>query len=248
MLSILFAFLLPTVAVDYTAHYGSAYQEALDWVQAHEKQLNAQAHYYNIPLNKLTAIVFPELLRYVEWQDLLETEALGVAYVKGGTAWADFSIGVFQMKPSFAETLEQQLSKWPMGAQAFGHLLPNATQAPTAQRQTRLSRLQTLTGQLDYLAAFNAWMRQRVGFGLVAHTPEREVLFLATAYNSGMERTWADLEQRSHCQFFPYGTRYPQEEQHAYSAVAWAYYQATKIPTWHWQPFKGLFWKWGKQQ
>lgn len=239
MLALLLTFLLPTASVDYVAHYGTAYQEALQWVEEREQKVSLQAASYGLEAAPLMAVVFPELLRYVEWQDLLETEALGLAYVEGGCAWADFSIGAFQMKPSFAEALEVSLLEWPEGQRTFGHLLPDPMLAISQQRQARLDRLSTVVGQVDYLCCFYAFMQQRLGFLLVTPTPAQKVAVLATAYNSGFWKSWPALLQASEQQFFPYGTRYPQEGQHAYGAIAASYYQQLPPTSSTWTPF---FW------
>ena len=54
----------------------------------------------------MQAIVFPELMLYNSVKDDIESESLRVLYVQFGKAYADFSVGPFQMKPSFAEEVE----------------------------------------------------------------------------------------------------------------------------------------------
>ena len=55
---------------------------------------------------ELAAILFPELIRYSVYKDFFETQALELLYIDYGKKTADFSIGRFQMKPSFAEAVE----------------------------------------------------------------------------------------------------------------------------------------------
>ena len=59
----------------------------------------------------VTAIVYPELLRYNYIQDFIETSGLELIYMRYGAKTADFSIGHFQMKPSFAEHIEKYIEK-----------------------------------------------------------------------------------------------------------------------------------------
>lgn len=54
---------------------------------------------------RLQAIVFPEIMRYNGLKDGIETESLRTLYVQFGEDYADFSIGLFQMKPCFAQQL-----------------------------------------------------------------------------------------------------------------------------------------------
>ena len=53
------------------------------------------------------AVVHPETERYVRLQDVLETTAVAGTYVVSGSSGFDFSLGPFQMKPSFVEELEK---------------------------------------------------------------------------------------------------------------------------------------------
>lgn len=57
------------------------------------------------------AIVSPELIRWTAFKDFFETTALELLYVKKGKTYADFSIGHFQIKPSFVEQLEAYVSQ-----------------------------------------------------------------------------------------------------------------------------------------
>jgi len=53
------------------------------------------------------AIVFPELVRYSALRDKMEITLLKTLYVNLGEDYANFSIGQFQMKPSFAEMIRR---------------------------------------------------------------------------------------------------------------------------------------------
>lgn len=242
MLFYLLSFLLPTTTTNSVLE-GLEQQSALEWVEEQQASIQSQAAVYGLSSQELLPIIFPELLRYAEWKDLLETEALGMAYVEGGSQWADFSIGPFQMKPSFVETLEQVLLQWPKGQAFFGHLLANPKHSLAQQRQTRLDRLQQLEGQVDYLCCFYAWMQQKVGFQLVASTPTQQIALLATAYNSGFQKDWPALAAAQQQHFFPYGARYPQEGQENYATVALAYYQQLPLAQPSWRALHWPFWK-----
>ena len=56
---------------------------------------------YDSDKNLLAAVIFPELVRYSSFRDLLETGVLEALYIEKGSDVANFSIGKFQMKPSF---------------------------------------------------------------------------------------------------------------------------------------------------
>jgi len=54
------------------------------------------------------AIIFPELVRYSALRDKMEITLLKALYINLGENYANFSIGQFQMKPSFAEMVREQ--------------------------------------------------------------------------------------------------------------------------------------------
>ena len=55
------------------------------------------------------AVVFPELIRYSALRDKIEITLLKSLYIYKGDDYADFSIGQFQMKPSFAELIHKNV-------------------------------------------------------------------------------------------------------------------------------------------
>lgn len=245
MLFYLLSFLLPTPATANSVleNMDMEYQTALQWIEEQQQAVSCKAAVYGLSSQELLPLVFPELLRYSQWKDLLETEALCLAYVEGGKEWADFSIGPFQIKPSFVEVLEEKLGQWPEGQAFFGHLLPNPHHSPSQQRQTRLGRLQELEGQIDYLCCFYAWMHTRPGFLLVTTNPTQKIALLATAYNSGFQKDWPALAKAQQQQFFPYGAKYPQEGQLNYASVALAYHQQWSPTFLSWRAWHWPFWK-----
>lgn len=74
--------------------------------------LVSQKQIINRELNKneraaIIAIAFPEVIRFNSFSDLIETSSNRILYINGGKMASDFSIGYFQMKPSFVEDLEK---------------------------------------------------------------------------------------------------------------------------------------------
>ena len=150
--------------------FGSDYKKAEQWLQttaSHWDQMALEG--YNIPLAK--AIIFPELLRYNQLRDKLELFGLQVLYIQFGKDYADFSIGPFQMKPSFAELIEQS-----------GKNVSNNT-----TRKDRIDLLNTTAGQFIYLRRFLQWMDKTYA-GKPWHSMEEKIRFYATAYNAGFNR------------------------------------------------------------
>ena len=141
------------------------------------------------------AIVFPEILRWSKLKDIFEQAALRDRYVREGTAGADFSIGYFQMKPSFAEKVEKAWMKSPLRHE-YG-LFFDLQDTDEARRQ-RIARLSDEKWQCVYLAVFVRLIHEREPS--IAEMPEDEqISMLATAYNRDFHapldslRRWAEV-------------------------------------------------------
>ncbi len=87
--------------INYKAHYSEDYENAVQFLKDNKNIFNKASRTYGIEEKALKAVVFPELMRYNLLQNLIETEALELLYIQAGSKQIDFSIGNFQMKPSF---------------------------------------------------------------------------------------------------------------------------------------------------
>lgn len=153
-------------------------QEAFDYIEKESWMADSLKAHGLDPAFAL-AIVFPEIIRYSAIRDWAETKALEVLYVQYGSPYADFSIGRFQIKPSFAELLDSHLP---------------AAADPASIRPQRLRRLQDIKGQLHYLILFCKQMEIR--FPEYRNAPTEEKLrFYATAYNTGFHKSKQQILQ-----------------------------------------------------
>jgi hypothetical protein len=140
-------------------------------------------------------------------------------YAKG-----NFSIGKFQMKPSFALMLERD-------ADASCRLeYPGLFQTGATGRETRILRIERLKSpryQIEYFAVFLRLMDKR--FPALRREPERMVRVFASAYNSGYAKSLEKLEELSVMCYFPYGSL-GIREQYSYCDIAAAYYRDIMRP------------------
>ena len=147
---------------------------------------------YDVPCDLAESVIFPELIRYSLFQDKMETSAVKALYISKGTGGCDFSIGRFQMKPSFAEDLEK---RWMRSGLARTYNLYFDTKDNEIARRIRITRLENEDWQCIYLAVFLKMLYldygsvnkqgERTQEG-VDTLPLREQLRLAaTAYNRG---------------------------------------------------------------
>lgn len=221
-----FLFLIITIwsNPDYTKLFGEDYQKAIAYCHNNKTQIHQKALEYQIPAQQLKAIIFPELIRHSAFQDFFETKALELAYVYHGKEGADFSIGHFQMKPSFVEKLELELTQNPLLQQQFQKIINYPSSDLSEMRKIRLHRLQNLDWQLDYLCCFYKIIHQKFETQLKDLTEEQHLKIIATAYNCGFDKSWENIQQWSKKACYPYGAKYPENQQYIYANIAWDYF------------------------
>ena len=184
------------------------------------------------------AIVWPEMERYSRLQDMMETTANYGAYVTTGGG-PDFSIGIFQMKPSFVEAIEKA---WMRSGLARQYELWFDTDDTATARRVRISRLQKEEWQVIYVGVFLRLLYatygsynkkgERTQDGLETLPLEEQVRLAATAYNRGC--VWAapgygDIgllrdhagEKHFHYALIPG----PRTRRYCYATLAWKHYR-----------------------
>lgn len=127
------------------------------------------------------AIVFPEMVRYSKLQNYAERAAVRVRYVAQGSRDCDYSIGRFQMKPSFVEKLERRWMQSPLADQ---YQMTLDTTDSREARQARIERMEQDLWQCVYLAMFIRLLEIDYP-ALVTLSEEKRVQLIATAYNRG---------------------------------------------------------------
>jgi len=146
--------ILSSLSIDYATVSGDDYKKAKQRIASLETQFSIC-----FPNQKkmAQAVVFPELIRYHLLRDLFETESLKLIYVEEGSQIIDFSIGLFQMKPSFVENIENYLQKYPCLTEStnnFSKINDFKTSEIKKIRTQRIERLQQTDWQILYLSAF----------------------------------------------------------------------------------------------
>jgi len=204
---ILFLSFIPAAPrFDYAELFGSDYTWARSWVNTHATAFERTARPLDIPAADLEAIVFPELIRYNGVYDAMEIQSLKFLYVSQGSDYANFSVGYFQMKPSFAENIEKDAQIY-LGIRdiaALGLTGLSLQEDNAVHRRERVNRITSVDGQLKYLAAFYKICRSKFRDLSFAGDDER-VRFLATCYNAGYYFTADEVKARVNRKFFHTG-------------------------------------------
>lgn len=181
------------------------------YCEQHRAEWRAVWEQFGVQPEVAESVIFPELIRYSIFQDKMETGAVKSLYVTKGAGGCDFSIGRFQMKPSFAETLEK---RWMRSGLARQYNLYFDTKDNETARRIRISRLEDEEWQCVYLAVFLKMLYLDYGSfdkngehtqdGLDTLPIREQVRLAAAAYNRGCRWVNAgygpleELRARSH--------------------------------------------------
>ncbi len=223
-LTCLFTFSAPQ-AVKYDVLFADEYKSALNYTSKNVDAFKESGIKYNNDPQLLTSIVFPELMRYSLIKDVLETSALELAYIDGGCEVADFSIGRFQMKPSFVEDLERQIEANDSLKKIYPTILSFKSSEPKAIRTERLKRLSALNWQVIYLNCFVSIVKNKFPEQTFS-SPSDKVMFYSSAYNGGYHKSSKHIVNNESAKYYPYGTKY-KGDQYSYASVADYFYIKT---------------------
>jgi hypothetical protein len=190
LIAFVFVSFTTPVTNDYKRDFGNDYTHAVQWLQLNSTDFKQAASMFNIPVRDLKAIVFPELIRYNTVYDAIEINSLKYLYVSEGKEYADFSVGNFQMKPSFAEMVEQDANQYLDAAflQLSGFDKLKDITDNEAARKERIIRITSTQQQLIYLCAFYKICDAKFADKQFASANEK-VKFYATCYNAGYRRS-----------------------------------------------------------
>lgn len=192
--------------------------------EAHTALIDSLACVFDEDAIPVLAVVGPEWVRYSMVRDLMETAALEFAYVRYGAETADFSIGPFQMKPSFVEDLEKAIQEASYLPRHLQFSCAYSTSDPVFQRRVRIQRMKDLRWQYFYAFAFYILSQNRFADHLSVQTTD-QIGFIASAYNFGFTRPVAAIENWRNAEVFPYGSAFL-GRQESYSGVALRFYEA----------------------
>lgn len=168
------------------------------------------------------SIVAPEISQFSSVLDFVELRTLYIMYLNTGQA--DFSVGYFQMKPSFIELLEKQIKRSKHLYSKYKDVIP--TGSNRRKREFRLKKLSSLSGQLRYLAAFIDIVNQTTS-SLHFTTSEEKLRHWATLYNSGLKLKEPDVLRFQKLNLFP-----KFEKRFNYSSVSVEFYYELKKYGW----------------
>ena len=182
--------------------FGKDYRNARQWL-GDNKWIADSLEMYGVPPTEALPIVFPELIRYSALWDQMEVTGLIVLYIRLGKEYADFSVGRFQMKPSFIEELERDAPRYLPTAE-IERICPGLQHGEETKnaRTIRVNDLTFTLSETRYLALFFKICLAKFGEWKQAPQPDR-IRFLATAYNCGYDRPESYIRHQMSKKHFP---------------------------------------------
>lgn len=208
--------------IDYKVYFKDEIVDATKYIKCNNKIIIQSCKKYNHIKNEVVAIIYPELLRYNYLKDFFETSGLELVYVNYGSEAADFSVGHFQMKPSFIEQLEKYSRSHSKIGKKYKQLFINHKLNSKEKRKIIVKRLKNIYWQLAYLHTFIDICFDK--FPMIQKEKKvNQIHFIAACYNNGFNFSFNTLKNRSVLKIFPFGTKY-NGNQFCYADISCAYY------------------------
>jgi hypothetical protein len=216
-------FLLPSrsQSLNYADIFGEDWKKAEAFEKENRQWIKPLIEKNHISYPIALSVVFPELVRYSALRDKMEISLLKTLYVNLGEDYADFSIGVFQMKPSFAETIRDESSAYLGRRSGIRFKTINDYEDIKEFRKSVIKDLEDPESQVIYLITFIRICEKK--FNLNRLDEIKFIKFLATAYNFGIDKSGIQLAKMTDKKFF--STKLISSEKYSYADVSLYFYK-----------------------
>jgi hypothetical protein len=203
-------------SLHYDEIFGEDWKKASLYVSENRKWMEPFLEKNNIPYPEAVAVIFPELVRYSALRDKMETAVLKALYINLGESYANFSIGFFQIKPSFASYIRKEYSLAKRNKSSLNFRKRKTYNDEKDFRREIVSDLEDPVQQLKYIAAFFLICEKK--YKVSKLNEDEKVKFLAAAYNCGIDKGQETIENMISRKFF--NTKLFGSVNYSYSDVA----------------------------
>jgi hypothetical protein len=202
MLRLLLIFILPSIinSVNYRQIFSSDYNNALEFISHNSALFLDCSTQYNTDAEVIIPVLFPEAIRYSIIRDYLETKSLELTYVYSGSV--DFSIGYFQMKPSFVDSIEKTIRNYPEQLKKYRNLLIPEELPLTEIRKERIDRLKSIEYQIGYANCLYD-ITKILYPDIFNYEKSFQIKFISTAFNHGFLTGEKEILDFTGKAFFP---------------------------------------------
>jgi hypothetical protein len=207
--------------LDYQKIFDKNWDNAVKFEQENREWISKIFDKNNISYPLGIGIIFPELVRYSALRDKIEITLLKTLYINLGDEYANFSIGQFQMKPSFAESIREQFAQPLKNSQSNYFKKRSAYKNITEYRRSVVTGLEDIKIQVLYLVAFIKICEK--SFNINTMDYPAKLKFLATAYNYGFEKSFSQIIEMEDKKFF--NTRLIKTENYSYCLISEYWYR-----------------------
>jgi hypothetical protein len=211
--------------LNYPGIFGDDWTKALQFESENRSWMESVLAKNHISYPLAIAVIFPELVRYSALRDKMEITLLKALYINLGDNYANFSIGQFQMKPSFAGMVREQANS--VLNRRSGIKLKRRSDYDDIKdyRKSIVQDLEDPKTEFSYLVAFIKICEKN--FRTNRMDEVTSLKFLATAYNFGIDKNSAEIEKMTDKKFF--NTKLFKTENYSYADVSLFWYKQYKL-------------------
>jgi len=208
-------------SIDYQQLFGDDWKKAEVFERENRSWMDSVLTINHLSYPVAIAVIFPELVRYSALRDKMETTLLKALYVNLGDEYANFSIGQFQMKPSFAEIIREK------GGSVFGRrsgiVLKSSSDYNDIKqfRKSIVADLEDTRSEFNYLVVFLKICEKT--YKVNRKDEYSKLKFLATAYNYGIDKSEEQIDSMINRRFF--NTKLFKTENYSYADVSLYWYK-----------------------
>jgi hypothetical protein len=150
----------------------------------------------------------------------MEITLLKALYINLGEQYANFSIGQFQIKPSFAEIIRKEGPSILGRKSEITFKQPEEFESMSDYRKSIVTDLEKTETEFKYVIAFYKICEKKYRTGKMEG--EYKIRFLATAYNFGIGKNTEDIEKMIEGKYF--NTKLFKTQNYSYADVALFWY------------------------
>lgn len=185
---------------DYRLVFGEDWKKAEQYVKDNRTWMESILKRNHIPYPLAIAVIFPELVRYSALRDRMEITLLKALYINLGDQYANFSVGRFQMKPSFAAAIREQAQTVMPRRSGISFPLITDTVDIKEYRKSIIADLEDPESEFRYLIVFFKICDR--SFRTNRMEEVEKLKFLATAYNYGFNKSSEEINRMTGMKFF----------------------------------------------
>ena len=201
--------------------FGNNWKNAELFISENEVWMSNLLDDNKVDFHLAMSMVFPELVRYSAISDRMEITLLKALYVHYGTDYANFSIGVFQIKPSCAEEILREIPDLHDKKLAVRFKTINSSISENEKRAIIVNELEDSKSQLLYVVAI-VKLLNKMYRNYKWNSNLDKLKFYAAAYNCGFSSSELFIRKQIDARSFHTGL-IRSDNHYSYADIA-AYY------------------------